>query len=594
MRNSIHRKNLMMFVLAGMLIVTMAVAAAPQRPNIVMILADDQGWGDLSVNGNRDLNTPHIDSLAKEGVSFDRFYVGSLCAPTRAALLTGRYHARTGVTGVSTGKERLNADEYTLGEIFKVAGYATGAFGKWHSGTQYPNHPNGRGFDEFYGFTSGHWGHYFSPMLDHNGKFVQGNGYITDDLTDKAMVFIGEQVKANKPFLAYLPYCTPHSPMQVPDDYWNRFSDKALNQHNRDPKKEQPTHKRAALAMCENIDWNVGRVLTQLESLGIADNTIVIYFSDNGPNGWRWNGDMKGKKGSLDEGGVRVPFFIRWSGHLPAGHQVTQIAGAIDLLPTLTDLAGISRSEPKPIDGVSLKSLLMKSADAWPDRTIFSSSGRRVSVRTDLYRLSDRGQLFDMIKDPGQRKDVAKQQPDVWADLKKKRSDWQISVWPNGQENVARPFVIGYAGCMDTQLPVRDAKSEGTIKRTSRHPNCSYFTHWTSLKDRITWEVDIATEGVYHVALFYTCAQADIGSTIELSFHGSTVQGKVTRPHESPLIGAAEDRHPRSESLVKNFVPMSLGSIHLAKGTGTLTLRALDIPGDQAMDFRLLTLKKVQ
>ncbi len=577
-----------------MLTLTMVVAAAPQRPNIVMILADDQGWGDLSVHGNEDLNTPHIDSLATEGVMFDRFYVGAVCAPTRAAMLTGRYHARTGVTGVSAGKERLNADEYTLGEIFKAAGYATGAFGKWHSGTQFPNHPNGRGFDEFYGFTSGHWGHYFSPMLDHNGQFVQGNGYITDDLTDKAMAFIGKQAKARKPFLAYLPYCTPHSPMQVPDEYWNRFADKDLTRHNRDPKKEQSTHKRAALAMCENIDWNVGRVLAQLESLGIADNTIVIYFSDNGPNGWRWNGDMKGRKGSLDEGGVRVPFFMRWSGHLPAGHQVTKIAGAIDLLPTLTDLAGISRSEPKPIDGVSLKPLLTKSTAPWPDRTIFSSYGRRMSVRTDRYRLSDKGQLFDMIKDPGQRKDIAKQQPHVLADLKTQRSKWQTSIWPNGQKQGGRPFVIGHGGCIDTQLPVRDAKSEGTIKRTSRHPNCSYFTHWTSLKDRITWNVDVATEGVYHVELFYTCAQADIGSTVELSFKGDTAQGKVTRPHESPLIGAAEDHHPRSESLVKNFVPMSLGSIHLTRGTGTLTLRALDIPGDQAMDFRLLTLKKRQ
>ncbi|NQV32411.1 MAG: sulfatase-like hydrolase/transferase, partial [Phycisphaeraceae bacterium] len=163
------RKLLSLCILAGTLTLAAVVAGAAQPPNIVVILADDQGWGDLSVSGNTDLRTPHIDSLATDGVMFDRFYVGTVCAPTRAAFLTGRYHARTGVTGVSSGKERLNTDEYTLGEVFKAAGYATGAFGKWHSGTQYPNHPNGRGFDEFYGFTSGHWGHYFSPMLDHNG-----------------------------------------------------------------------------------------------------------------------------------------------------------------------------------------------------------------------------------------------------------------------------------------------------------------------------------------------------------------------------------------------------------------------------------------
>ncbi|MCA9016980.1 MAG: sulfatase-like hydrolase/transferase, partial [Planctomycetaceae bacterium] len=165
------------------------------HPNIVVFLADDQGWGDVSHNGNTNLETPHIDSLVRDGVRFNRFYVGAVCAPTRAAFLTGRYHARTGTTGVSKGEERFNSDEYTIAQVFKAAGYATGAFGKWHNGTQYPNHPNAKGFEEYYGFTSGHWGHYFSPMLDHNGTFVKGNGYITDDLTDKAMAFIKQQVQ---------------------------------------------------------------------------------------------------------------------------------------------------------------------------------------------------------------------------------------------------------------------------------------------------------------------------------------------------------------------------------------------------------------
>ena len=279
-------------ILTGLLACTLiSVASAEenksQHPNIVVILADDQGWGDVSHNGNTNLKTPHIDSLVKEGVRFNRFYVGAVCAPTRAAFLTGRYHARTGTTGVSTGQERLNSDEYTIGQIFKSAGYATGAFGKWHNGTQYPNHPNARGFEEYYGFTSGHWGHYFSPMLDHNGTFVKGNGYITDDLTDKAISFIEKQTKNGTPFFTYIPYCTPHSPMQVPDRFWDRFADKKLELHHRDPQKEKSDHLRAALAMCENVDWNVGRVLKKLKDLGISDNTIVIYFSDNGPNGFR-------------------------------------------------------------------------------------------------------------------------------------------------------------------------------------------------------------------------------------------------------------------------------------------------------------------
>lgn len=585
--------------LTGLFVCTLAsvVSAAEnktQHPNIVVILADDQGWGDVSHNGNTNLKTPNIDSLVKEGVRFNRFYVGAVCAPTRAAFLTGRYHARTGTTGVSTGQERLNSDEYTIAQIFKAAGYATGAFGKWHNGTQYPNHPNARGFEEYYGFTSGHWGHYFSPQLDHNGTFVKGNGYITDDLTEKAMAFIEKQTKNGKPFFTYIPYCTPHSPMQVPDRFWDRFADKKLKLHNREPQKEKPDHLRAALAMCENVDWNVGRVLKKLNNLGIADNTIVIYFSDNGPNGVRWNGDMKGKKGSLDEGGVRSPFVIRWPGHLPAGHQVNQIAGAIDLLPTLTDLAGIPRPEPKPIDGVSLKPLMMNQADAWHERMIFSSYRQRVSLRTDQYRLSNQGQLFDMIKDPGQRNDISKQNPKVTARLKKATAAWKASVWPNGFSNQSRPFLIGYGGCQTTQLPVRDAKSYGEIKRSSRHPNCSYFYNWTTRQDGITWDAEVVEGGVYEVVLYYTCPQADVGSTVELSFNGSKIQGKITKAHDPPLEGEAQDRAVRSESFVKDFQPLALGKITLAKGNGLLTLRALDIPGSQVMDFRLLILNRVK
>ncbi len=564
-----------------------------KHPNIVVFLADDQGWGDVSHNGNTNLYTPNIDSLVKEGVRFNHFYVGAVCAPTRAAFLTGRYHARTGTTGVSKEEERFNSDEYTVAQAFKAAGYATGAFGKWHNGTQYPNHPNAKGFDEYYGFTSGHWGHYFSPMLDHNGTFVKGEGYITDDLTSKAIAFIDQQVKRDKPFFTYLPYCTPHSPMQVPDEYWDRFSDKKLKMHHRDPEKEQSDHLRAALAMCENVDWNVGRVLKKLNQLGIEDETIVLYFSDNGPNGFRWNGDMKGKKGSLDEGGVRSPFVIRWTGHIPAGRQVDQVAGAIDLLPTLTDLAGIKRPDPKPIDGVSLKPLIMGDARSWPNRMIFSSLRQRVSVRTDQYRLSEKGQLYDMTQDPGQRKDIAGERPEVTQKLKQAVKDWKSSVWPHGYPKDSRPFLIGYGGAKSTQLPARDAISDGEIKRSSRHPNCSFFFHWTSPQDRITWDAEVDQAGTYEAIVYYTCPVADVGSTVELSFKDSRLTGKITEAHDPPLVGAEQDRAQRSESLVKDFQPLVLGNIQLPKGTGELTLRALEIPGKQVMDFRLLILNRI-
>ncbi len=310
---------------------------AKSQPNIVIILTDDQGWGDLSLNGNVNLLTPRIDSLACDGAQFDRFFVCPVCAPTRAEFLTGRYHPRGGVHGVTTGAERLNLDEKTIADAFKAAGYATAAFGKWHNGTQYPYHPNARGFDEFFGFCSGHWGLYFDPELEHNGRIVRGKGYITDDLTDHALGFIEQN--RERPFFCYLACNTPHSPFQVPDRFYGKFKDAPIQMRAQDPAKEELDKTRCVLAMCENIDWNVGRVLDKLDQMKLAENTIVIYFSDNGPNSWRWNGGMKGRKASTDEGGLRVPFVVRWPGRIDAGKRIPQIAGAIDLLPTLTALA---------------------------------------------------------------------------------------------------------------------------------------------------------------------------------------------------------------------------------------------------------------
>lgn len=180
------------------------------------------------MHGNRNLATPRIDSLARDGARFQHFYVSPVCAPTRAEFLTGRYHPRGGVYGTSAGAERLDLDERTIADVFKAAGYANGAFGKWHNGGQAPYHPNARGFDEFYGFTSGHWPHYFDPPLDHNGRRVRGTGFIADDLTDRALDFMARHPE--RPFLAYVPYNTPHSPMQVPDRFYQRFAKAELPQ----------------------------------------------------------------------------------------------------------------------------------------------------------------------------------------------------------------------------------------------------------------------------------------------------------------------------------------------------------------------------
>jgi arylsulfatase A-like enzyme len=559
---------------------------------VLVVLADDQGWGDLSCHGNTNLTTPHIDSLARDGALFERFYVCPVCSPTRAEFLTGRYHPRGGVWGVSTGSERLDLDQKTIGDAFKAAGYATALFGKWHNGSQYPYHPNARGFEEYYGFTSGHWGDYFSPPLEHNGRFVKGNGYLTDDLTDHALAFV--EKNRTRPFFCYVAYNTPHSPMQVPDRYWDRFKEKELKLRYEGPQREDPAMTRAALAMCENIDANVGRVLRRLEELKLADNTIVLYFSDNGPNSWRWNGGMKGRKGSTDEGGVRSPLLVRWPGHVKAGTRVQPIAAAIDLLPTLADLARVPLPKGKPLDGVSLEPLLLGRGEKWPDRTIFSHWNGSVSVRTQQHRLDSAGRLYDMTKDPGQQRDVSGDDPKTAARLREAVAGWKREVL-SGLLRTPRPFTVGYPEFPRTPLPARDGVPHGEVRRSSRAPNCSFFTHWTGRDDRITWDIEVATTGRYEVEVYYTCAKEDVGSRIEISFQKSRLEGRVTEAHDPPLVGAKHDRVPREgESYVKDFKPLRLGVLALEKGRAPLTLQALEIPGKQVMDVRgvVLTLEK--
>ncbi|HOD81660.1 MAG: Arylsulfatase [Planctomycetes bacterium ADurb.Bin126] len=576
-------------------------AAAQRRPNVLVILTDDQGWGDLRVHGNTNLQTPNVDSLAREGALFDRFFVCPVCAPTRAELLTGRYHLRGGVHGVSTGQERLNLDERTIADAFRKAGYATGCFGKWHNGTQYPYHPNGRGFDEFYGFTSGHWGQYFDPPLDHNGKHVRGKGFIIDDLTDHAVEFMGRHVQADKPFLCYLAFNTPHSPFQVPDKYWDRFKDRTLgmladpaaDKKGKKTSRENIQATRCVLAMCENIDWNVGRLLKRLDELKIAQDTIVVFFTDNGPNGWRWNGGMKGIKGWTDEGGVRVPCLIRWPGRIEGGTKIPQIAGAIDLLPTLATLCGVRPVGDKPLDGRDLSPLLAGMKPDWPERYIFTHQNGRFSVRSQQYRLDAQGKLFDMAADPGQTRDVAGDKPQVAARLAKALEDFRKSLPPmpdtryGGKDD--RPFPIGHPDWPTAWLPARDATFTGKLRRSSRHPNCSYFIDWKSTDDRIAWDVDVLTGGRYEVAAWYTCPSGDVGSTVELSMSGSSLRAKVDKAFDPPLWDK-DDRVPRGEGYLKEFRPLKLGTIKLDKGRGSLVLKAAQVAGGQVMDLRAVEL----
>ena len=569
------------------LLILSCLNASVRSPNVVVILTDDQGWGDLSFNGNQNLSTPNIDRLGNEGLTLENFYVCHVCAPTRAEFLTGRYYPKTGVSGVSRGEGRLNVDETTIADVFKRSGYATGAFGKWHNGTQPPYHPNYRGFDEYYGFTSGHWGHYFSPPLDHNGQLVRGNGYVVDDFTDKALEFV--ETNQERPFFCYLPYNTPHSPMQIHDRFYDKFENANIEMRFQDPEREDLMMTRAALAMCENIDWNVGRVLSKLDQLDLTEDTIVLFFTDNGPNSYRWNGGMKGRKGAIDEGGVRSPFLMRWPQKIAAGSSIETISGAIDLLPTLAELAGIDYTTRHPIDGRSLLPLIENPSASWEERSLLSIKRNQVSVRTQRFRLDSNGSLFDIENDRGQCRDVSNDNPEIVSTLKALADAHKEEMTKAFDTNRGRPFTVGYSS--STTLPARDGTEHGEIQRSVRSPNNSFFTNWIRTEDSITWPADVVESGDYEVTVFYTCQAGDEGAEIQLSSGRLSTKGAtVIKAFDPPFYDKSIERIPESHYWVKEFIPLSLGTLHLQAGEQTLELEATKIPGKAAIDVHSIQL----
>ncbi|TMM56672.1 arylsulfatase [Maribacter algarum] len=564
---------------------------AQRKPNIILIMADDQGWGDLSMNGNTDIDTPHIDALANNGVSFENFYVQPVCSPTRAELLTGRHFTRLGVHKTSAGGERMNLNETTLAEVLKQAGYQTAAYGKWHNGMQAPYHPNARGFDDYYGFTSGHWGNYFSPMLEHNGKIVKGNGFLVDDLVNHGMEFMTKN-KEN-PFFLYLPLNTPHSPMQVPDGFWDRFNDRDLDLKYLGEESTTINHTKAALAMVENIDFNVGRVIDKLTELELEENTIVIYLSDNGPNGWRWNGNMRGRKGSTDEGGVRTPFLMQWKGKIAKNKTIAQIGSAIDIFPTLVSLAGVAVNTEKPLDGKSLVPLLVDSKPKWEDRLIFNHWNGKTSIRTQKYRLDNENRLYDIDHDRGQKIDLSEQFPIIVDSLRKTKIDWLDKTKPMTSETDDRPITLGHPDFPYTQIPARDGIPHGNIKRSNRYPNNTFFTNWKSVKDSITWDIDVLEDGKFEVEIYYTLAQENAGVAVQLTNGTSMLVTRIAEVHDPPLTGMENDRDPRMESYVKDFKPKRLGEIFLRKGRRTMTLKVPHMDGKEGPDVRLLMFRRL-
>ncbi|GMQ25351.1 sulfatase-like hydrolase/transferase [Algoriphagus sp. oki45] len=541
-------------------------------PNIVLILTDDQGYGDLGIHGNVVVKTPNLDRLAGESARFERFYVSPLCAPTRASLLTGRYHLRTGVVSVSKGLETMDADEYTLAELFRDNGYRTGIFGKWHNGQHYPNHPLAQGFEEFTGFSAGHWSNYFDTHLEKNGEEKVFEGYLPDVLTDEALDFIRKN--EDQPFFTYLPLNTPHSPHQVPDRFFDPYKAVGLSDE-----------LAAIYGMVENIDWNVGRVMNLLNELGLEENTLVIFLTDNGPNGQRFNAEMKGVKGSVHEGGVRVPSFWRWKGKIQP-QEISTAAAHIDVMPTLTDLFGLEKKEGKPWDGVSLVPLF--EGGEIPYRSIFSHvaqldkelKDRPGAIRKDsllLTLLPNGSELYDLKNDPNQLVNLAPGKLELVSSLEKEYRDW----WQEVTEEIEMDRQIPISDLApEIALPTYEAELKGDLKFFEGHGWAQdWVTNWKNDSDSLVWNLNVIDSGEFEVWLEYSAAPNQVGAELNLSTSSTNLTQTLDQGLESIPI-PSPDRVPRKEAPEQIWNKILLGQIQLAAGKERLTISAKKIPSE--------------
>jgi arylsulfatase A-like enzyme len=493
-------KSLLKFVL----LLAVLVADAADRPNILFILTDDQGYGDLSSHGNPILKTPNLDRLRTQSVRFTDFQVSPTCAPTRSALLTGRHEFKNGVTHTILERERLALGAATLTEQLQKAGYRTGIFGKWHLGDEAEYQPNKRGFDEVYIHGAGGIGQsypgscgdvpgnsYYGPTLLHNGKFVKTEGYCTDMFFAQATKWIEGEVAAKRPFYAYIPTNAPHSPYNARPEDAALYEGKGLG-------KDVENF----FGMLHNIDQNVGKILAKLEELGVAKDTLVVFMNDNGGTAGTkiYNAGMRAQKGTAFMGGIRAISFWRLPGRFQP-QDIKALAAHVDFAPTLLELTGAEASPQmkSQLEGRSLMPLLTAKEGqnvAWPDRTLVTHVGRwgnfvkhvdpevgkytQTSVRTSRWHLVSTGapvagpakakgkaakkgpqspadfkqapanwQLFDLSVDYGETTDVAAQHPEVVKDLIARHDAWwkecrPLMVNENVEGPAENPFKVMY------------------------------------------------------------------------------------------------------------------------------------------------------
>ena len=577
-------------------------AAAATKPNVLLIVTDDQGYGDLSIHGNPHLKTPHLDRLGESSVRFERFYVHSYCAPTRAALLTGRWPLRTGSHGVTDTTATMRTDEVTLAESLKTAGYRTACIGKWHNGAQFPYTAPGQGFDEFFGFNGGHINDYFDAELLRGAHAEQTKGFVTDVLTDEAIRF----VKANRssPFFCYLAYNAPHMPLQVPDRYFDMFKAQGLSDE-----------VAAFLGMCANIDDNVGRLLAELDALGLANDTIVLFTTDNGATvgSGVFNAGMRGGKGSVHEGGSRVPLFVRWPSAKWTPKVVNTLAAHIDIYPTVLDLCGVTPPPGPKVDGRSLRPLLDGDESPWPERPLFtyrsfsqqeqSPGGVSIAgaVRTPKYRLvRDRPpqasprpdaawQLYDMDADPGEKTDLAGREPAVVAELSRLYEEWYTDVSSRKLEH--HLIQVGHAQENPVELLATQAEMIQGPRYAITAFSGGWLTGWTKPAAQISFDIDVVAAGDYEVSVKYVCPMADSGSTIRVRAGDAQAEAVVLG---TPVTVIPLPHRGKAATTFTNmeWATLRVGTLRLPAGPTRLTLDAPTIAGKQVMDFKSVSLRK--
>jgi arylsulfatase A-like enzyme len=529
-------RALLAVLLALLFLGSAAAQADTKRPNVLLLITDDQGHGDLGCHGNPIIRTPHLDRLAQQGVQLTSFYVMPVCSPTRACLLTGRYNYRTGVVDTFLGRSLMHPDEVTLAELLGAAGYRTGIFGKWHLGDNYPMRPIDQGFQEALVLKGGGIGQpsdppggssYFDPILQHNGKPEKTKGYCSDVFTDAAIRFIEQQ--REQPFFVYLAFNAPHAPLQVPDRYYEPYRKRNLKVEDFPAVghpiggKFDPDVTARVYGMVTNIDDNLGRLFARLDELKLADDTIVIFLTDNGPQQPRYNSGMLQRKGSVHEGGIRVPCFVRWPAQLPAGRKVERIAAHIDIAPTLLDACGVKKPAKLAFDGTSLLPLLKGEKVDWPDRTLYFQWHRgdvpqlycACAARSQKYKLVQPlgaadgkapakpvFKLYDMEKDPLEMRDIADQHPDIVAKMRQGYEAWFKDV--SSTRGYAPPRI---------RLGSPHENPSTLTRQDWRGPRAGWAA--TSLGH---WEVEVERPGTYTITL--TLAEAKEGGTAHFALLG--------------------------------------------------------------------------